>query len=148
MRSVRAAMPGVVPAVAFCLAAAPLNAQEVIELPGEDRWLEAGFEEVFRLGTMAGEEWEQFGSVRKVVFDGAGRLHVFDTQAGRIYVVGTDGGLVREIGREGEGPGEFRDAVEMVVMEDGRVVVVDMGHRAYQVAAHQRGSTVGNGPHG
>ncbi len=133
MRGFREVMSGVVSAAAGCLAAAPLNAQEVIELPGEDRWLEAGFEEVFRLGTLAGEEWEQFGSVRKVAFDGAGRLHVFDTQADRIYVVGTDGELVRGIGREGEGPGEFRDAVEMVVMEDGRVVVVDMGHRAYQV---------------
>lgn len=26
--------------------ASPLNAQEVIELPGEDRWLEPEFEEV------------------------------------------------------------------------------------------------------
>ncbi|MYB98275.1 MAG: hypothetical protein F4X60_06945 [Gemmatimonadetes bacterium] len=42
------------PAVAF------LYAQEVIELPGEDRWLEADFEEVFRIGSLAGEEWEQY----------------------------------------------------------------------------------------
>lgn len=104
MRRFREVMSGVVPAAAVCLATAPMNAQEVVELPGEDRWLAAGFEEVFRLGTMAGEEWEQFGSVRKVAFDAAGRLYVFDTRADRIYVVGTDGGLVRAIGRGG-GPG-------------------------------------------
>jgi len=133
MRRFREVMSGVVPAVAFSLAATPLNAQEVIELPGEDHWLEAGFEQVFRLGTMAGAEWEQFGSVRRVAFDGAGRLHVFDSQAERIFVVGRDGALIREIGRKGEGPGEFRSAREMAVLEDGRVVVVDMGHRAYQL---------------
>ena len=86
-------------------AAASLNAQEVIELPGEDRWLEADFEEVFRIGSLAGREWEQFGSVRRVAFDGAGHLYVFDTQADRIIVVDTDGALIREIGRTGEGPG-------------------------------------------
>ena len=114
-------------------AAASLNAQEVIELPGEDRWLEADFEEVFRVGSLVGEEWEQFGDVRRVAFDGAGRLYVFDTQAERIFVVDTDGALIREIGRTGEGPGEFRSATEMVAMEDGGVVVADLGHRAYHL---------------
>ena len=121
------------PLAAGWLAAASLNAQEVIELPGEDRWLEAEFEELYRVGSLAGAEWEQFGYVRRVAFDGVGRLYVFDTQAGRIFVVGPDGSLIRQIGRPGEGPGEFRIAVEIVAMEDGRVVVADIGHRAYQL---------------
>ena len=102
-------------------------------LPAEDRWLDADFEEVFRIGSPMGEKWEQFGDVQKVMFDGAGRLHVFDDQANRIFVVDTDGTLLREIGRKGEGPGEFRNAADMVVLEDGRVVVADMGHRAYHI---------------
>ena len=114
-------------------AAASLNAQEVIELPAEDRWLEADFEEVFRIGSLAGREWEQFGSVSRVAFDGAGLLYVFDTQANRIIVVDTGGALVREIGRAGEGPGEFRFATEMVAMEDGMVAGADIGHRAYHL---------------
>ncbi len=114
-------------------AAASLNAQEVIELPAEDRWLEADFEEVFQIGSLAGREWEQFGSVSRVAFDGAGLLYVFDTQANRIIVVDTGGALAREIGRAGEGPGEFRFATEMVAMEDGMVVVADIGHRAYHL---------------
>ncbi len=40
---------------------------------------------------------------------------------------------MREFGRRGEGPGEFHVATEMAVMADGRVVIVDMGHRAYQI---------------
>ena len=109
------------------------SAQETVELPGEDRWLDADFEEVFRVGSLAGAEWEQFGNVRRVAFDGAGRLYVFDSQAERIFVVDTDGVLIREIGRKGEGPGEFRNAADFVALEDGRVVVADMGHRAYQL---------------
>ena len=42
---------------AWLLAAGPASAQEIIELTGEDRGLEAGFEELYRLGTMSGEDW-------------------------------------------------------------------------------------------
>ena len=120
-------------AVAGALIVQAASAQEVIELPGEDRWLGAGFEAVFRIGSLAGAEWEQFGNVRKVAFDGAGRLYVFDNQADRIFVVGTDGALIREMERRGEGPGEFRRATDFVALEDGRVVVADMDHRAYHL---------------
>ena len=109
------------------------STQETVELPAEDRWLDADFEEVFRIGSLVGEEWEQFGDVQKVMFDAAGRLYVFDSQAERIFVVGADGALIREIGREGEGPGEFRRAVDFVALEDGRVVVADLEHRAYHL---------------
>ena len=109
------------------------SAQETIELPAGDQWLDADFEEVYRIGSLMGEEWEQFGDVRRVAFDGAGRLYVFDGQAERIFVVDADGALIREIGRKGEGPGEFRNAVDVVGLEDGRVVVADMGHRAYHI---------------
>ena len=68
-----------------------------------------------------------------MAFDGAGHLYVFDSQAERIVVVGTDGALIREIGRKGEGPGEFRSAADFVAMEDGRVVVADIEHRAYHL---------------
>ena len=119
------------PVAAGWLATAALNAQEVVQLPGEDRWLDADFEELYQIGSLTGAEWEQFGEVGKVAFDGAGHLYVFDSQAERIFVVGRDGTLVREIGRKGEGPGEFRMALEMVVREDGRVVVADLSRHAY-----------------
>ena len=68
-----------------------------------------------------------------VAFDAAGRLHVFDEQAARVVVVDVRGGFVHEFGQEGEGPGDFRDAVAMAVLTDGRVVVGDTGHRGYSV---------------
>lgn len=110
-----------------------LAAQEIIRLPDEDRWLDADFEEVYRIGSLAGEDWEQFGSVRKVGFNEAGQLYVFDGQADRIVVVGSAGEYLRGFGRRGEGPGEFRNAVAVAVFRDGRVVVADSGHGAYQV---------------
>lgn len=110
-------------------------AQEVIELPGEDRWLEADFEEVYRVGSALGEAWEEFGTVGRVGFDDAGNLYVFDHLAARVVVVSPDGEFVREFGRRGEGPGEFQSAMDMVVMHDGRVVIADMGHRAYHIFA-------------
>lgn len=128
----RVAVAGPV-AAAGLLAAGAADAQEIIEVPGEDRWLDADFAEVFRVGSFAGEEWEQFGAVERVAFDAAGRLYVFDGQIDRIFVVGPDGTLIRRIGRSGEGPGEFRGAGDMVVLEDGRVVVGDTGHRAYHI---------------
>ena len=42
---------------AACVATAEPGAQEVIELPGEDRRLDLHFEEVYRVGSVLGEEW-------------------------------------------------------------------------------------------
>ncbi|WP_420632891.1 6-bladed beta-propeller [Candidatus Palauibacter sp.] len=108
-------------------------AQDVIELPGDDHWLEVDFEEVYRVGSAVGEAWQEFGTIERVGFDDAGNLYLFDRLAARVVVVGSDGDFVREFGRKGEGPGEFQSAMDMVVMSDGRVVIADMGHRAYHL---------------
>ena len=104
--------------------AAPLAAQEVIELPGEDRLLDADFEEIYRLGSVDGGGWDTFGSVEDLGFDGAGNLYILDTQAIRISVVDPEGNLVRQFIGEGEGPGEFGSnfarGLRLVVMRDGR----------------------------
>ena len=119
--------------VGLLAAAGTLEAQDVIELPGDDRWLAADFDEIYRVGSLDGEDWEQFGNVRQVAFDGAGQLYVFDDQADRIFVVGPNGGYRRSFGRPGEGPGEFRSAAAFAVFRDGRAVILDTGHRAYHV---------------
>ncbi len=121
---------------AWVLAAVPAGAQQVVDLPAEDRWLEGGFEELYRVGTaVTGEAWEQFGRVTSVSFDGAGNLHVFDAQAQKVFVVGGDGGLIRELGGPGDGPGEFSSSGAMAVFADGRVAVVDISRRGFHIFA-------------
>ena len=109
------------------------TAQEVIELPAEDRMLEADFEEIYRVGSMLGDEWDTFGQVAAVDFDGAGNLYVLDGQAARITVVDLQGGLLRQFGRLGEGPGEFssRGTWALAVGDDGRATVYDANLRAF-----------------
>ena len=51
---------------------APLGAQEFIEIPAEDRYLEADFEELFRVGTTIGGTWESFTTMAKLAFDEGG----------------------------------------------------------------------------
>ncbi|MCY3707098.1 MAG: hypothetical protein OXH08_16620 [Gammaproteobacteria bacterium] len=121
----------------FAIATPALVAQEVIELPAEDRILEAEFEEVYRVGSIAGNAWEQFSRVSAVGFGQSGNLHVMDDQGGRVVVVSEVGELVHEFGRIGDGPGEFagntNTAVGFTVLRDGRTVVFDPGHTAFDV---------------
>ena len=119
--------------VAWLVLAAGGSAQEIIALPAEDRWLDVEFEELYRVGSLSGEEWEQFGYVRKVGFDRVGQLHVLDMQAAHILVVDRSGRLIRTMGGPGEGPGEFKDAMSFALMPDGRVVVADWGDLAYEI---------------
>ena len=101
--------------------------------PEEDRPLEAGFEEVYRIGGIAAEGWEAFTEIADLDFDASGRLYIRDETGSstRIAVVDGIGGLVAEFGRMGDGPGELRDVEHMVARPGGGVVIVDDRHRAY-----------------
>ena len=122
---------------ALAAVASPLGAQEVLELPVEDKRLVADFQEVYRVGSLDAGGWDMFGSVDALSFDGAGNLYILDTQAVRISVVGVDGDLERQFIGEGEGPGEFdresAGALRMAVMRDGRVVIYDPGHIGFAI---------------
>ena len=111
------------------LAAAPLAPQRVIELPEGDRLLDADLEEVYRVGAVAGEEWETFGNVYDVAFDRVGNLYVVDTQGARIVVVTPEGGFVRQLGGVGQGPGEFDQhntpSIRIAALPGGRVAAFD-----------------------
>ena len=85
------------------------------------------------MGGLNAEEWAFFGGSEPIGFDGAGNLHVLNTQASQVVIVDPEGGLVRTMGRKGEGPGEFNLVAQFWVWRDGRYVVQDMGHGAYQV---------------
>ncbi len=123
--------------IVFGLGSPALQAQEVIELPSRDTRIEPEFEEVYRVGSIDGAEWEVFSRVSAVGFSQSGDLYVMDDQGGRIVMVNPAGEFVREFGRLGDGPGEFsassNTAVGFTVLRDGRTVVFDPGHRAFQL---------------
>ena len=81
-------------------------------------------EEVFTVGSVVGDEWDTFGSIRSVHFDAQGNLHIFDMQAEHILVVGPDGSLIRTVGGRGEGPGEFGSVTTAIVGRDGSYTVL------------------------
>jgi len=101
--------------------------------PGEDRPLQADFEEVYSIGGIAAEGWDAFTEIADLDFDAGGRLYIRDEAGSSIRIVVVDGvgGLVTEFGRRGDGPGELRDVGHMVARPEGGVVIVDNGHRAY-----------------
>ena len=114
--------------------AAAGSAQEIIQLPAEDRRLDADFEELYRVGSLTGEDWEQFGRIYEIAFDAADNVYLLDIDAFTVVVVNRKGALVRKIGRQGDGPGEFDFPRQLAVLADGRVVVSDIArHRAFQI---------------
>ena len=116
-------------------------AQEVVELPAEDRFLSPDPELVYRIGSAGARAvWEEFSSISSLWFDGSGNLHLLDQTGGRlgsarIVVVDPEGGLVTEFGRSGDGPGEFRAPRQMIVWPDGTTLVEDIMHMGYHVFA-------------
>jgi len=81
--------------------------------------------EAWRLG--ADEENDPLlGRITDIVTDAAGNSFLLDADMSHIQVVGPAGELLRTIGREGDGPGEFRNASELVFMPDGNVGVLEM----------------------
>jgi len=124
----------VIVALSGCLmVASAANAQQLIQLPAEDRWLDPDFGEVFRVGTIDGPEWQQFGMIVGMDFDAAGNLYILDGQAAQVLVVDGDGDRVREFGRAGEGPGEFEDARWIGVTADGSAMLFDWQRNGFHI---------------
>ncbi len=120
-----AALAAACPMVAALLAA-PAVAQ--------DQPLTVDMTEIYRVGgASAQDEWAFFGPALQVSFDGAGNLIVLDGFNHRVVVIGANGQLARVVGREGDGPGEFRNASALAVWRDGRFAVPDQEHVAIQV---------------
>ncbi len=77
------------------------------------------------LWSAGGEEDEMiFGLVTKVCADEEGNIYVLDAQLNVVHVYSPDGELLRTLFGEGEGPGEIRDARDMVLLPDGRVAAL------------------------
>lgn len=149
------AMTAVTLALAPAGASAGAHAQEIVDLPGEDRLLEVETEEVF-IGQLNANGWRTLGLATRFLrrirrssdtsegllasqgarigFDAQGRLYILDPGGldrgrWRIFVVDPEGDLVRdyEVG-EGDPEAAMYSArpAEFVVASDGGTVVADL----------------------
>jgi len=118
-------------AAAFLAPLQLAQAQNRIELPGEDRSLTLDVQELFSVGSITGEEWETFSRVTGVAFDEEGNLYLLDADNFRVVKVGPDGKLLTEMGGEGGGPGEFGMPFALSVTRAGEVRVFDFGHGGF-----------------
>lgn len=92
-------------------------------LEGPDVMLTPATEHVYTVGAYMGEDWESFGSIADVAFDGAGNTHILDRQEDRIVVLDPEGTFVRFVGGSGEGPGKLQSPFSLHVYRDGGYVV-------------------------
>ncbi|MSR37008.1 MAG: hypothetical protein EXR95_10295 [Gemmatimonadetes bacterium] len=107
--------------------------QPVVDLPARDRVLSPAAPTLVTVGAFDGQDWETFGEIADVDFDGAGNLYVFDSQKQRVVVVDPAGRFVRMFGKQGDGPGELRSPMALVVLPDGTAVIGDLGQRAFVI---------------
>jgi hypothetical protein len=65
--------------------------------------------------------------------DGAGNIYILDYKLHCIKVFDPSGEYIKTIGREGEGPGEFRGAGNMVIDTSGRIITHDFMNKRFQI---------------
>ena len=78
-------------------------------------------EELWRVG--GDDEEVFFGLVAQVLTDDADNAYLLDSQLSQVEVFDLEGHHTGTLGRQGEGPGEFNAAFDMVFMPDGTLGV-------------------------
>jgi len=94
----------------------------------EEAWT---LEEELRVGTLEGEPDYQFGQIMGVTVDSRGRLYVLDFLEQQIKVYSSEGLFQQAIGGPGEGPGELRGAVAVLMGPGDTLLVQD--NRAFRI---------------
>jgi len=77
--------------------------------------------ELWRVG--GDDEDVLFGVITDVIADRDGNFYLLDAQLSEIQVFAPDGEYLRTIGRAGEGPGEFRGALNLLLLPNGNIGV-------------------------
>lgn len=113
---------------------------------GADLELDAVIDDLYTVGAFSGEDWETFGRIADVDFDASGNLHILDEGNYRVVVLNRDGALVRTLGSQGEGPGELSGPTSAAILDDGRLVVYDMGFPGALEVFDQEGTFVSSTP--
>ncbi len=82
-------------------------------------------EELWRIGGPDDEE-NLLGVVDRILADDEGNLYLLDIQLVEVLVYDADGEYVHSLGKQGDGPGEMRNAVEIMFLPDGHLGIVQL----------------------
>jgi hypothetical protein len=80
--------------------------------------------QLWKIGGDTDDEAEFFGVITQLLTDATGNVYLLDSQLNQVKVFSPSGEFLRTIGREGEGPGEFRNAGSMFFTSDGKLGVL------------------------
>jgi len=83
-------------------------------------------QELWRIGGDSESDEEFFGVINQMATDPDGNVYLLDRQLSEVKVFSPAGEYLRTIGREGEGPGEFRQALDMFFLPDGNLGVLQL----------------------
>jgi hypothetical protein len=88
-----------------------------------DGLLKVQLEELWRIG---GEEDEEnlLGVIDRVLVDDDGNIYLLDIQLVEVQVFDPDGEYVQSLGKQGDGPGEVRNARDVLFLPDGTVGLI------------------------
>ena len=86
--------------------------------------VEANLDELFHLGGFSEADEEFFGVVANGILGADGETYLLDEQLCEIRVFDAEGQYLNTFGREGEGPGEFRQAQDLLLLPSGKVGVI------------------------
>ena len=91
----------------------------------------------WQLGGEDAPENQVFSHTTNVAIGPDGTVYVVDPGNFQVLIFDSQGKFVRNFGRQGEGPGEFQEAVAIAVDKDGQPVVFDTGTKKMNVFSPQ-----------
>jgi len=83
-------------------------------------------ERLWEIGGDSDADEEFFGVINRILVDDDGNVYLLDNQLNEVKVFSADGEYLRTLGREGEGPGEFRNPMDMCFLPDGTLGVMQL----------------------
>jgi len=83
-------------------------------------------ERLWQIGGDTDVDEEFFGVINRVLVNDEGNVYLLDNQLNEVKIFSSGGEYVTTMGREGEGPGEFRQPVDMCFLPDGTLGVFQL----------------------
>jgi hypothetical protein len=81
----------------------------------------------------------QIGRIAGLHVHQRGEVSVLDAQSQRLFILSSAGTLVDSAARAGDGPGEFRDPVDLVVLSDTLLLVFELSGRLHRFSLGSTG---------